>query len=55
MNIEFAVGPLDCLLKFFSRLPGIPLLKNQHLNIPIQPGMHIDVWTSSEQHKHSKL
>ena len=55
MNIEFVVGYLDCLLKFFSRLPGFPLFKNQHLNIPIQPGMHIDIWTSSEEHKHSKL
>ena len=55
MNIEFVVGPLDCLLKFFSRVAGFPLFKNQHLNIPVQSGMHIDIWTSSEEHKHSKL
>ena len=41
MWVEFVVGSLPCSVRFFSSyssFPG-PLLKNQHFQIPIRPGI----------------
>ena len=48
MWVEFVVGSPPCSAKFFSGvLRFSPLLKNQHLQIPIQSGTHGHVSTSS--------
>ena len=39
MWVEFVVGSLPCSERFYSGTPVFPLLKNQHFQIPIQPGI----------------
>ena len=39
--VEFVVGPLLCSMRFFLRvLQFLPLLRNQHFQIPIRSGTH---------------
>ena len=39
MWVEFVVGSLLCSERFFPGTPVSPSRKNQHFQIPIQPGI----------------
>ena len=48
MWVEYVAGSLPCSERLFSQYSGfLPLLKNQHFQIPIRSGTHGHVSTSS--------
>ena len=48
MWVEYVASSLPCSERLFSQYSGFPpLLKNQHFQIPIRPGTHGHVSTSS--------
>ena len=45
--VEFVIGSLPCSERFFCGVLWIPLLKNQHFQIPIWSGIHRNISTCS--------